>query len=276
MRAGIAILALLLVGIPAQADETRVKEQALALETRPGVTTAFYLSEPSSPPLAAAILLAGGEGSVGVRPGEDITEPVAFGRGNFLVRSRRLLASGGILVATMDAPSDQGGSMTVEFRHSDEHLADLAALADWLKNRHGGIPVWLIGTSMGTLSAAYGAVKLGGRIDGLILTSSITRGHRKYSYPANGVFGFGLDDVKVPALVVAHTGDTCGVTPPEDAPRLGQALTNSPRREVLIIDGGAPARSAVCQAMAPHGFFGREAEVNAAMAAFMTQSSSRR
>ena len=159
--------------------------------------------------------------------------------------------------------------MTTQFRLSDEHLADLAALAGWLKAEHGGLPVWLIGTSMGTLSAAHGGANLGGRIDGVILTSSITRGHRKYSYPHNGVLGLGLDEVKVPALVVAHTRDTCEVTPPADAPLLVDALINAPRRELLTIDGGAPARSAACQAMSPHGFFGREAEVNAAMAEFM-------
>jgi hypothetical protein len=50
------------------------------------------------------------------------------------------------------------------------------------------------------------------------------------------------------------------------------ALVNAPRREMLMIDGGAPTRSAVCQAMSPHGFFGKEDEVNAAMAAFMRDS----
>jgi hypothetical protein len=270
MRGWMVVLTLLLSLEPALGGEATVAEKALALETRPGVTTAFYLSEPSSPPVAAAILLAGGDGSVGIRPGEEVTPPVAFGRGNFLVRSRHLLAAGGILVATLDAPSDQGGSMTAQFRRSDEHLADMAALAAWLKREHGNLPVWLIGTSMGTLSAAHGAAKLGNAIDGVILTSTITRGHRKYNYPADGVFGLGLDEVRVPALVVAHAGDTCEVTPPSDAPRLVEALVNAPRREMLMIDGGAPARSGVCQAMAPHGFFGKEAEVNGAMATFMT------
>jgi len=275
MRGWQIVLVVLLAGGDARGGDGGVRERALELESRPGVTTAFYLAEPAVPPFAAVILLAGGEGSVGVRPGEEVAEPVAFGRGNFLVRSRRLLAAQDILVATMDAPSDQGRSMTAAFRLSREHLDDLAALAAWLKREHGGLPVWLIGTSMGTLSAAHGAARLGERVDGVILTSTITRGHRKHAYPPNGVFGLGLDEVTVPVLVIAHAGDACGVTPPADAPRLVDGLTKSSRRALLLVEGGAEARSRDCEGMAPHGFFGREDLVVAAMAAFIRPSAPR-
>ncbi|EME70616.1 hypothetical protein H261_07613 [Paramagnetospirillum caucaseum] len=263
------VLAFLLAGQGARAENDVAGERALEIESRPGVTTAFYLTEPAAPPAAIAILLAGGDGSLGIQPGEAIVAPVAFGRGNFLVRSRWLLAGQGILVATMDAPSDQGWAMTARFRQSEEHAADIAALAAWLRRQGGDLPVWLIGTSMGTLSVASVASKLGGEIGGVILTSSITRGHPRHSYPPNGVFGLGLETVAVPAMVVAHAGDSCEVTPPADAPRLLDSMVKSPRRELLLVEGGAPARSAACQAMSAHGFFGRESEVNAAMAAFM-------
>ncbi|CUW37325.1 conserved exported protein of unknown function [Magnetospirillum sp. XM-1] len=275
MRGWLMALPLLLFGHATWAAEAIRGEQALEIETRPGVSTAFYLTEPARPPVVAAILLAGGDGSVGVRPGETVDAPVAFGRGNFLVRTRGLLAGHGVLAMTMDAPSDQGRSLTAQFRLSQEHADDIAALAAWLKRRSGGLPVWLVGTSMGTLSAANVAVRLGAQVDGVILTSSITRGHRKYAYPADGVFGLGLGGVGVPAMVVAHSGDSCEVTPPGDAAGLLESLANSPRRRLLMVDGGAPARSAACQAMSPHGFFGREDEVVAAMAEFMTHTSPR-
>lgn len=271
MLGRLLVTMLLLAGGAAMGGETAVSERAVEMESRPGVVTAYYLAVPAAPPVAAAILFTGGEGSVGVRPGMEIAEPVPFGRGNFLVRTRRLLASAGILVATIDAPSDQGGGMTTSFRLSDEHMADIAALAAVLKRENGGIPVWLIGTSMGTLSAAQGAARLGDRVDGLILTSSITRGHRKHSYPPNGVLGLGLDEVTIPALVVAHAGDACEVTPPADAPRVAEALAKSRRRDLLMVEGGAEARSGACEAMSPHGYFGREQEVVAAMAAFITR-----
>ncbi|ARJ64840.1 hypothetical protein WV31_03680 [Magnetospirillum sp. ME-1] len=275
MRLWLMAVALVLAGQATWAAEAVRGEQALEIETRPGSTTAFYLTEPARPPAAIAILLAGGEGSVGVKPGESVAEPVAFGRGNFLVRTRWLLAGHGIVVATMDAPSDQGHTLTAQFRLSREHAEDIAALAVWLRQRNGGLPVWLVGTSMGTLSAANAAVRLGTKVDGVILTSSITRGHRKYAYPPNGVFGLGLEEIAVPVLVVAHSGDSCEVTPPGDAAGLVESLAKSPRRRLLMVEGGAPPRSAACQAMSPHGFFGREDEVVAAMAGFMTGSEPR-
>ena len=261
------VVAATLLALPAWAAE--VTEQALSLESRPGVTTAYYLTRPDMPPVAAAILLAGGEGSVGVRLDQEVPAPDPQAKGNFLVRTRRLLAATGILVATLDAPSDQGGSMTSQFRLSDEHVADIAALVANLRREGGGVPVWLIGTSMGTLSAARAAAALGGEIGGVILTSSITRAHRRYVYPPNGVFGLGLDKVNVPALVVAQAGDTCDVTPPADAPALAEAFTHSPRHAVQIFQGGGLPRSGSCEALAHHGFVGQEEEVVAAMAGFM-------
>lgn len=255
------------LGCPAWAGDA-VREEALAIPTRPGVSMAFFLDEPDPPPVAAAILFSGGAGSVGIHPGEAVAEPAPFGRGNFLVRTRRLLAAQGILVATVDPPSDQEGSLTAAFRLSADHAADIGALAGWLKGRGGG-PVWLVGTSMGTLSAANAAIRLGGKVDGIVLTSTITVGNRNQSYPYDGVLGLGLEQLAIPALVMAHAADTCWATPPRDAERLLERLETSPRKAMAWISGGAPAKSAACEAMSPHGYFGREDEAVAAIAAFI-------
>ena len=39
-------------------------------------------------------------------------------------------------------------------------------------------PIWLVGTSQGSTAAANGAAHLGGKIAGLVLTSSVTRPNR--------------------------------------------------------------------------------------------------
>ena len=83
------------------------------------------------------------------------------------------------------------------------------------------------------------------------------------------VFGAQLSAINVPALVVAHDQDGCGVTPPSDAPRLRAALTGSPRTEVMLFTGGSPPRSAACEAMAQHGFLGIEQDVITRIAAWM-------
>jgi hypothetical protein len=63
--------------------------------------------------------------------------------------------------------------MKLIFRISSAHAGDIVAVAAYLKMQVG-VPVWLIGTSTGTFSAAAGAIAAKG-IDGLVLTSTITR-----------------------------------------------------------------------------------------------------
>jgi pimeloyl-ACP methyl ester carboxylesterase len=269
MRSWIWGLSAALVVWHAAVAEEPVRDEALEIETRPGVTTAFYLSRPATPPVAAAILFTGGEGSIGIHPGETVEDPVPFGKGNFLVRTRRLLAANGILVATVDPPSDQDGTLNPVFRLSADHAADVGRLALWLKDQGGG-PVWLVGTSMGTLSAANAAVRLGAQVDGLLLTSTITVGNRHLPYPYNGVLSLDLEELSIPVLVMAHGEDGCWATPPANGERLLARLEKSPRKALVLIHRGAPAQSGPCQARAAHGYFGREEEAVAAMAAFIT------
>ena len=60
-------------------------------------------------------------------------------------------------VAVIDAPSDHQDGMNAIFRMSGGHAADIGTVAAWLK-KEAGVPVWLVGTSMGTFSAAGGAI----------------------------------------------------------------------------------------------------------------------
>jgi pimeloyl-ACP methyl ester carboxylesterase len=77
------------------------------------------------------------------------------------------------MVAVVDAPSDRQGGMNAIFRMSGAHAGDISALAGYLK-KQANIPVWLVGTSMGTFSAAGGAIAARD-VDGLVLTSTVTR-----------------------------------------------------------------------------------------------------
>ena len=57
--------------------------------------------------------------------------------------------------------------------HERRHASDIGAMAAYLK-KQAAVPVWLVGTSMGTFSAAGGAIAAED-VDGLVLTSTITR-----------------------------------------------------------------------------------------------------
>ncbi len=255
---GVALGVGLCIG-PAWAEEF---EQ---IPTRPGVTQPFLWEAPVAPK-AAVILFAGGDGAVGV--GVKDGQPFTKAGGNFLVRSRHKLADKGLFVVTIDAPSDQDGILDPAFRTSQKHADDVAALVAWIKAKIN-LPVWLVGTSMGTLSAANGAARLGAGIDGLILTSTVTKAGKKATAAFSGVLGSDLDKVVVPVLVMSHRNDGCYITPPEANTDIIAALTASPRKEIRWIEGGLDPKSEPCQAFAQHGYYGVEDQAVEAIASFI-------
>ena len=240
------------------------------IPTRPGVTESFILIPPQGltpaeqgHPKASVILLVGGDGNMRLTPAK-IDNP----SGNFLARTRMNFAAHGLEVALVDAPSDHRD--LGDWRASADHATDLAALIAYL-HRKVGVPVWLVGTSRGTVSAANAAARLAQapadeRPDGIVLTSSIT-----IATPREGatVFTTERDAVRVPVLVVAHKDDKCFVTPPSNAAKLAAAFPNAPKTEFMIFEGGDRPRSDPCQPFAAHGYLGIEAKVVDAIAGWI-------
>lgn len=247
---------------PAYADESAVK-----IPTRPDVTETFLLESPDHAK-ASIILLAGGAGLIGIHDQDG--KPALDQGGNFLVRSRHLFALQGLTVATLDAPSDQSSGMPGSFRTEADNAQDIGAVATWLKHKSAQ-PVWVIGTSMGSVSAANAAVRLGNAIDGLVLTSSVIASGKsaESSGVGDGVLSFDLEKIATPVFVVAHRNDACAISPPSGAEQILSRLKASPRTEMRLIEGGTTPKSAVCQAMSRHGYIGVEDQVVAAIAAFM-------
>jgi pimeloyl-ACP methyl ester carboxylesterase len=249
--AAVLSVALAVAAAPALAEEV------VTIETRPGVTQSFVLVEPAGKPVAGAILLPGGNGKMGLWRNPDRRT------NNFLVRARQRFAAGGVLVAVVDVPSDRRRPGLSGWRDSEEHRADMAAVAQWLR-RKAAIPVWLVGTSRGTVSAAHLGAHL--PVGGVVLTSSVTRSAMRN--PATALDA-PLGSVRVPVLLVAHRQDGCTVTPAEGVNDLKAALAASPRVEIMLFDGGDPPRSGPCQALSEHGFLGIEDRVVDAIAGWM-------
>lgn len=223
--------------------------QVMDVPTRAGVTERVALVTPAQP-RAIVVLFSGGNGGLA------LTSQGEFGRGaaNFLVRSRQRFAREGLLVALVDAPSDrQGGSYFDGFRRSPDHAADIRAVIAWLRG-HYTLPVWLVGTSRGTLSAAYVAVELsdGGGPDGLVLTSSLLNDRRE-----GAVTALDLARLRIPVLVVHHHDDGCSSCSYSDVPRLMAALEKTPHAELLTMEGGQN-RGNPCEPWAYHGYNGIE------------------
>ena len=256
MRLFIGLLTLLLC-----APATLLAEDSITLDTRPGVKQSFLLLTPAQKPVATVILFAGGNGHIQL---DGVS--IAWGKNNFLVRTRQQFADAGFLVAVVDAPSDRQGSngMLGGFRVSPEHVMDIEVVIRHLKQQ-ASVPVWLVGTSRGTESAAHVAIHGKQRTDGVVLTSSMSEANSN----GKAVTEMALDRVKVPVLIVAHRDDGCHQTPAQGAERIKQRLTAAPKVEVRYFMGGDPPRSKPCEAQSAHGFLGIETEVVDAIAGFI-------
>lgn len=232
------------------------------LPTRPGITLRYAVFAPDAPPAAAVILFVGGEGRLNIpeQPG-----PTWQNAGNFLTRSREYFRRRGLYVVVVDAPSDHSHGLVNNFRISADHAEDIAAVIADVRKRAAGAPVWLIGTSRGSISAANVAARLQGPhgADGVILTSSVSRPGRGGG-GQDTVFDADLSAIRVPTLVVYHRADGCEFV--GDAPRVLAKLSRAPRKEIVAFDGGDPPRTTACEPLAAHGYFGIEERVANAIA----------
>jgi pimeloyl-ACP methyl ester carboxylesterase len=121
------------------------------------------------------------------------------------------------------------------------------------------VPIFLIGTSQGTIAAMNGAAHARPNlIAGLVLTESVSVPGRRST---ETVFDVDPQGVRVPVLVVANRDDACDVAPPEMAPRIAAALTRSTSVRVLTVSGGMQRSDRTCGSLSPHGYYGIEQEV---------------
>jgi dienelactone hydrolase len=230
----------------------QVPQQVVDIPARPGVTQRMVILAPPAPK-AAVVLLAGGHGGLQIFPNGSF----GWGEGNFLVRTRQLFAQQGLFVAVVDAPSDrQSPPFLAGFRQRPEHAADIKAVIAWVRSQ-AGVPVWLVGTSRGTQSAAYVATQLSGPDgpDGLVLSSTILADDKGRPVPA-----MPLENLHIPVLVEHHEQDGCSHCAYSQMPVLMQKLAALPNTQLLAFKGGT-SRGDPCEAQSYHGFNGLENEV---------------
>lgn len=243
-------------------------EDLVSITTPRGVEQKFLLLQPEQPPSAIVLLFAGGKGAL--KLGKGLFGPsIGWGKNNFLVRSRKALAKHGFIVATLDAPADrQGGQgMYGGFRTSDRHVVDVDAVIARLRET-ADLPVWLLGTSRGTESAAYLGIHSGQGPAGVVLTSSMTEPNAK----GTPVTHLPLERIRIPTLITHHEDDGCRWTRPEGAERIRAMLSAAPAAELALFDGGRE-RSKPCNAMSHHGYLGIEDRVIDTIARFIKANS---
>ena len=120
-------------------------------------------------------------------------------------------------------------------------------------------PVFLLGTSQGTIAAMNGAAHARpGIVSDLVLTESVALPGR---LSTETVFDADPQDVRVPALVVADATTPATWPRPPLAPRIAAAMARSPSVRVLAVSGGVQQSEKACSSLSLHGYYGVKAGV---------------
>jgi hypothetical protein len=213
-------------------------------------------------PRAALVMFPGGTGMVEIGNDGSIRR---MGE-TFLLRTLPLWQGQGFAVAVLSSPN---GMSLFGYRHTPAYAATIGQAVDFVHNR-ANVPVWLVGASQGSTAAVGGGARLGDKIAGIVVTSSITG----RSSSGETLFDSEPALVAVPTLIVANTGDVCPASPPGDAPKIFDALARAARKEVIYMQSVA-IDGQPCEARSPHSYFGIEAATVARIAEWIDATISR-
>lgn len=214
---------------------------SLAAETVTVGGAPAVLLRPSSPPRGSIILLAGGDGNLGIGAGGSITR---LG-GNQLVRTRGQYAARGFAVLVPEG-----------------HVHVPSAVEFMAKIKR---PVALVGTSRGTQRAARG-IAAGARPDALVLTSGFLSPQSGEGVNVHVVGVLGSPASLPRTLVVHHRRDGCRLTLPAGVQPFVSWAQGKAR--VVWLDGGVDVGDP-CQARGYHGFAGLDAQVVSTVSRFI-------
>jgi hypothetical protein len=244
----------------------------ITVTTRPGITVPLMITDNSNnAAVATLILFTGGTGVLGLSNGSWGTSQTQLmthdtdSNSNFLVRQRNNFAVQGFNIILVDVPSDQdavaGYTPNPSFRKSSKHQTDIAKVIAYARTTFS-VPVWLVGTSRGSTSAAKGALIATQRPmltgpDGFVLTSTIVNDD-----PDN-VLDMPLKDIALVAMMVADFGDICSLTPYTGVFEIARHLQASPdfRGKVVTNTTDPVDPSDDCNASGYHGFSNAEGKV---------------
>jgi dienelactone hydrolase len=237
-------------------DSSALNKDVVTLSPRPGVTMKVVVQRPAEAPRASLVLFEGGPGKISG----------SSESGGLLVEHQEAFTKKGFVTALVDAPSDRANGLLGGFRLSGQHLTDIRAVVDHLREKES-IPVWLVGISLGTQSAAYAGVHLSDQIGGIVLLSSKTR-PQPVGKP---ITELKLGQIRVPVLIGTHASDNCPGTPPSGAQEVAKALVNSPKAVVQTFTGGRSKSGDPCTPGGYHTFTGLEPTVIDAVSAFISE-----
>jgi hypothetical protein len=211
-------------------------------------TPPVRLENPANNARASVVLMTGGNGLLSL----DATGTIIDSTGNFLIRSANLFLQHGLNVMMADVSLAYPSGITLSDRLSSMHAAELqgfinAAITRW------GKPVWVVGTSNGSVSAvtAAGFTPALAGLRGVVLTSTVTQ----LSAANQPTFNLYASRITVPTLVVWNQDDHCTFSPPSGSAALFTSIPSSTKASD-VLQGGHSVATDPCGAFSEHGYAG--------------------
>ena len=167
---------------------------------------------------AVLLLLPGGDGRIAL----DFTGRPTRLPNDFVVRTRRTWHKAGYLTALMDAPSDRQKppGLLAGYRATKQHAMREIEKTVALLTSTFRVPVFVLGTGRGTVSAANAAQRLRGKLAGTALVAAISRPNQRGA----SLRAVGLEAITTPTLFVHHVNDRCRMTPAHAARTAFEAM----------------------------------------------------
>jgi len=224
-------------------------------------TPPVRLERPAPPARASVVLMTGGDGLLSL----DATGTIIDSTGNFLIRSADLFLRHGLNVMMADAKPAHPGGLTAGIRLSATHAAELQGFINAALNRWGK-PVWVVGTSNGSISTvtAGGFLPALAGLSCLVLTSPVTN----LTAGTQPTFNLYASRIVVPTLVVWHQDDHCTFSPPAGSAALFAAIPAAEKASRTFENGHSVATDP-CGAFSEHGYAGIEERVVRRIADFV-------
>jgi hypothetical protein len=223
----------------------------------------FSIKKGFDKPTKLAVLLPGSPSVVrpivenGVMTGSKLT-------GNFLIRGRRFLVDESVASLIVDCQSESGDYCASYYQASKQRQEDVDKLIAEVKTRSPSITeVWLVGTSMGTISSSYMPLHNPAGYAGAIHTAAITDPYAKGSYRELG--GFDYKKSSTAQFFVHHISDPCALTTYPSAKSISEKYGIT----LVTVSGGSGFQGPACEALTEHGFRGKEKEVMNAITAII-------
>jgi hypothetical protein len=175
--------------------------------------------------------------------------------GNFLIRARRHLVTEQTMTLLIDCHTNLGDVCKAEYQASEDRYQHAMAVISAAKVKQPQIKqVYLLSTSMGSISSGFMAKHGQNQFAGVIHTASIDPTAPK-SYPQLSKLNYA--DITIPQAFVHHTEDPCPIT------QYGYIRSVAEKNKIPLISvsGGGDFKGQPCQAFTQHGFKNKEVQV---------------